>query len=937
MILTISTQAFTSKPGKGDYPKLKSSSGNTTKDVSISELAAYISNGHSFHSAIFDNSQKTLSKETFQKIECIGLDFDSKEADKSISFNDMKEKLLKMNLKPIIMYPTFSDTSDQEGGVHKFRVLFRLPETITTANRRKFSILIDMLHTLFPQCDQACVDISRMFHGTNKPLDRFYVDEDAVLDETILWSYYFEHVETSISDSSQKAKVWKSTASAWGGKLRSETEALPHIEENSPLIYPDFIEEYAGADIKYTKPRKRKAGTGITDAAQPKKKNTISPNSPNYPNAGIKRIPPKEIPNWDDTLEKSCQLYKEFKSGARILRYPDRLFLITNLCRISGGKKKYLAIMQSNIDLYEHPFEHYKVQCDAISRQLQHAQSCLKYKYFDYAFDDTITRMGYYSLFDALQKIGGPPERIKTTPRITVDEAFEKTASSFNSALHSEDNDIHIIRAGVGIGKTKLYTQESYSAYNRVIIALPTHALAVQVYEDFKQNEIRDCIYIPERPPLPNSEQNNKYYALMRIGLVKEAKKYYKACCEEVGEFPDGYSKFVDATRNAQDAHIIITTHQNLSNMSADDVDLVIIDEDLRKTYLSSHSCQYEALRAFYTDCIIDAKKVKYVPLVEEIDIAFQDFWSKCDSEYFESAPIPLTSHVIFSEADIMTEKVTSSMENAALFASSSGFCIDKNNQISFINHSPYQFSCKSIVLSATVDETTSKYIFAGRQIHWYSIPLVRNVEEGQVIHDITFSCSRYMLEKGFKDLVSYIKMSVPNWNECTLITFKSFVPLFEAEGFKIYYIDGDREKPMAFGRTEGINDLTGQPIIVVGKFSYSKNMLKLYAMALGIDYEEDNMVNRKQEIGDYIVPVVSFASTELWQLQLSITQSETIQAVGRSRTVRTPAKVWIFNNIPCPVADEVRYNGLTISEVNEVQQEEVVLMLPQGTTTSEK
>ena len=78
MNLTISTQAFTSKPGKGDYPKLKSSSGNTAKDVSISELAAYISNGHSFHSAIFDNSQKTLSKETFQKIECIGLDFDSK-------------------------------------------------------------------------------------------------------------------------------------------------------------------------------------------------------------------------------------------------------------------------------------------------------------------------------------------------------------------------------------------------------------------------------------------------------------------------------------------------------------------------------------------------------------------------------------------------------------------------------------------------------------------------------------------------------------------------------------------------------------------------------------------------------------------------------------------------------------------------------------------
>ena len=593
--------------------------------------------------------------------------------------------------------------------------------------------------------------------------------------------------------------------------------------------------------------------------------------------------------------------------------------------------------MQSNIDLYEHPFEHYKVQCDAISRQLQHAQSCLKYKYFDYAFDDTITRMGYYSLFDALKKIGEPPKRIKTTARITVDEAFEETETSFNQALHSEDNDIHIIRAGVGIGKTKLYTQESYSAYNRVIIALPTHALATQVYEDIKQNEIRDCIYIPERPPLPNLEQNKKYNELMRIGLVKEAKKYYKACCEEAGEFPDGYSKFVDATRKAQDAHIIITTHQNLSNMSADDVDLVIIDEDLRKTYLSSHSCQYEALRAFYTDCIIDAKKVKYVPLVEEIEAAFRTFQSDCDSEYFESAPIPLTSHVIFSEADIMTEKVTSSMENAALFASSSGFCIDKNNQISFINHSPYQFSCKSIVLSATVDETTSKYIFAGRQIHWYSIPLVRNVEEGQAIHDITFSCSRYMLEKGFKDLVSYIKMSVPNWNECTLITFKSFVPLFEAEGFKIYYIDGDREKPMAFGRTEGINDLTGQPIIVVGKFSYSKNMLKLYAMALGIDYEEDNMVNRKQEIGDYIVPVVSFASTELWQLQLSITQSETIQAVGRSRTVRTPAKVWIFNNIPCPVADEVRYKGLTISDATEVQQEEVVLMLPQGTTTSEK
>ncbi len=302
----------------------------------------------------------------------------------------------------------------------------------------------------------------------------------------------------------------------------------------------------------------------------------------------------------------------------------------------------------------------------------------------------------------------------------------------------------------------------------------------------------------------------------------------------------------------------------------------------------------------------------KYQPLLEQLHLQTRHLANGISYMYTEPVRIaPLES--AFSEDDIDIENWEHLSQHAAYFAKSEAFTIDGTGKVSFAERLPYTQNGKTIILSATMSQICMKQLFPNRKVHWRYVNEIRN--KGKVIQDLTYSFSKHDLDNNFEERIDYIKRLVPDYKAYTVITFKGLTDRFLKYGFHIGY--SGEGTPYAFGNIDGIDTLNGKPLLIIGKFSLPENIYKLQAMGLGLSIPDEKQNNHKKRIGDYKVNYFSFKDETLWTLQNTAIQSMTVQAAGRARTVRTPAKVWIFNNMPCSIADDVRYMGITIRENN--------------------
>ena len=80
-----------------------------------------------------------------------------------------------------------------------------------------------------------------------------------------------------------------------------------------------------------------------------------------------------------------------------------------------------------------------------------------------------------------------------------------------------------------------------------------------------------------------------------------------------------------------------------------------------------------------------------------------------------------------------------------------------------------------------------------------------------------------------------------------------------------------------------------------------------LLASALGIDYKNagTQLSMQKVEWNGFRFMFNSFESKELQEIQLSLIESDLIQAVGRNRTLREDVKTFLFSNLPLRLVNE--------------------------------
>ena len=113
----------------------------------------------------------------------------------------------------------------------------------------------------------------------------------------------------------------------------------------------------------------------------------------------------------------------------------------------------------------------------------------------------------------------------------------------------------------------------------------------------------------------------------------------------------------------------------------------------------------------------------------------------------------------------------------------------------------------------------------------------------------------------------------------------------------------------MYFGNCSGYDTLKGQDIAVVGTPHRNNVEYYLTAKVLGIDFKttDTTMIYQKIEYNGFRFMFNCFINEELRNIQLSLIESDLIQAVGRARTLRTDAKVDLYSNFPLRISNEFK------------------------------
>ena len=184
-------------------------------------------------------------------------------------------------------------------------------------------------------------------------------------------------------------------------------------------------------------------------------------------------------------------------------------------------------------------------------------------------------------------------------------------------------------------------------------------------------------------------------------------------------------------------------------------------------------------------------------------------------------------------------------------------------------------------------------------QIHLYEklypglIDLIdlSNIEfAGKVYQHVDHSYSRVSLTDELMNDISEDIGSIP------VITFKKKKAKFSHVNHKMH-----------FGNVMGYDAFNGNDIAVVGTPHLNDVVYKLFAFAVGIDPNgETELKTRQVEYGDFRFCFKTFASKDMQHIQLSLIESELIQAIGRARPLRNECVVELYSNLPLQVSTSI-------------------------------
>ena len=169
MLLTLDDVTYTEKPPRKEFEAITARMKRSKpRDVTEDEFLAHVAAGKAWQGGTFANGKET----SMQTMQLFGLDFDNtdEKTHQPLSWDDpmfithwdMLARCESVNVVPMAIYQTLNYTRDNP----RFRAVFKLDEVLTDYTTAK--AVIEGLRILFPESDQKCSNLNRIYLGTTK-------------------------------------------------------------------------------------------------------------------------------------------------------------------------------------------------------------------------------------------------------------------------------------------------------------------------------------------------------------------------------------------------------------------------------------------------------------------------------------------------------------------------------------------------------------------------------------------------------------------------------------------------------------------------------------------------------------------------------------------------------------------------------------------------
>lgn len=563
--------------------------------------------------------------------------------------------------------------------------------------------------------------------------------------------------------------------------------------------------------------------------------------------------------NWESLCE-SCLLYRDFIEG-RIEDTGQIYHLARGMCGAEKGRNKFLEIMGSEENSNKHyRLLHWKEILTAIIKDDVPVPLCDSCEYCDSCSHSE----------NMLSTVKPSKREIRVLQKekfTNIDTAYMDLQNAFQRAAESQDNRIYIIKGQTALGKTSTYIEYMKKSSRPVVIAVPTHELKEQIIRDARVCGVNDICGTPDINTYGiSSEIIDEMNDIYRIGAGEYA---LRILADKLNSLDRNDSDYDNISRYLKDCKSsvryqghIITTHAKLLHLPQTVLDShdVIIDEDILRTVLRTESIEIREVKN-----VINSDNIPY-----HIKTRLNGICMKRGCHTMDSFDIPPDDKQKFLNVNIY-----------GLLKSK--YISVSNGKITFLIEEKLP-DCKLIILSATVSCELYRKIYTDRDIDYHECPKAKY--KGKIIQFTDSSYSRYALKNdSFK-----LKILKDFCKDTEVITFKEIEKEFNTR----YH----------FGNVEGINNLKGKDLSVIGLPNLDESVYFLYAMRAGTVIGKEYMRPQRIIFGNKSFYLNTYKNETLQMIQTWFLSSQLEQAVGRARLLREECTVIVFAGFPVEQAE---------------------------------
>jgi len=590
----------------------------------------------------------------------------------------------------------------------------------------------------------------------------------------------------------------------------------------------------------------------------------------------------KLIQNYNFTESSSkIQVLDEFLKGD--LKSQDILIgLITNTSYIKGGNKLIRDTM-----LYYNSIgkTNYTLNNFALFNIIKkYKYNPIQLKYFspykeDWKYNDLLN-------IDSNWKKGRVDILTEKPIKMSLETAEIKLKETLNQVIKKGKPGIHIITSPTGLGKTEC----EIDLKGNFLYSFPTHKLKDEVFDRCtvkNPNKLKDKTL--KLPTFENNKYNIDIKELYNKHLYQEAILYLTRILSndklDMNERMKAKEYLDSNGRLKLFTHLsMFTTHQKAIHTNHM-FNTVIFDEDPISYIFEINSFDIRWLKDFNA---IEQKRLNSL------------LWEYTTEQRVKyNKPIKVNPMFTKQYSNFLDEVKNEHIGDLLKLIHSHSYYIDSTdkNIIHYITLNLDNFKIKegrkTIILSSTALIPLYKYLFKD-DVYVYDLNNVETV--GNIIQYTQNSCSRYGLNN-----YKYITEIKSQINNNPVITFKDNKKDFDTSVNDIH-----------LGNCLGYDELNGKDITVIGTNHKPNYVYSLYANALGIDLSNvdinSNISYRLIEWKGMKFKFNAFEHDELRELQLSLIESDLIQAVGRNRTLRNDCTTYVYSNLPLTISDEFIY-----------------------------